>query len=204
MTAVPKPISILEQKFFKCQILKSPINVLAWSYHDLGGENSAVESVASIQVNGYDYLFVVVRRTHEGEIIRKVEYIDKLYEPLDHKQYQQHYTDAGQVFNYNYAINNIGQYRSPQISFLETGLYSFFIQNENSKNQYIKCLFTSTEDKVTKEIYVEKAWKVEGLSYVSFCTLQEKVEHLAPDGRDLVTYTQKPLDANQFKIYENN
>lgn len=179
-------------------------NVLAWSYHDLGGNNTAVESVASIQVNGYDYVFLVVRRAFNGEIIRKVEYIDKLYEPLDNKQYQQHYTDAGQVFNYSYTINNIEQYQPPQIKTFENRLLDFFVQNENSKNQYIKCLFTSTEDKIAKDIYVEKAWQADSNTYVSFSALQEKVEHLAPDGRDLTTFTQKPLDCNKFKDYENN
>ena len=184
-------------------------NVLAWSYHELGGDGAAVESVASIQVDGYDFVFCVVRRNANGQIIRNVEYIEKLYEPLDKKQYQQHYVDAGLQFKYGYPILAIGQYAPPILSWNPLSAtsadlkFEWFLPNENSQGQFLKIALSHDTTEILWDCYVEKAWQsLTGTgarhNFFSVCEILEKVEHLAPDGRERRTFSQVPIDVHKL------
>lgn len=177
-------------------------NVLAWSYHELGGQNTAVESCATIQMNGYDYVFLVVRRNIGGQIVRFIEYIDKLFEPLDNKQYQQHYADAGLVRKYEYHIANISQYRAPQINNVNNWEFDQIQQNEDAKTQYVEMALLNYQKKKTKfELYPDKTWTVTAAdgtttNYISFCGLK-RFQKQADKDRIQRTYEEKqPLDAN--------
>lgn len=50
-----------------------PQEVVAWHKHYLGGE---IESIASIPADGYDEMWVVVKRTIDGSVKRYVEFFD--------------------------------------------------------------------------------------------------------------------------------
>ncbi len=185
-------------------------NVLAWSYHELGGVNSAAESAATIQIGGYDYVFLVVRRNINGEIVRFVEYIDKLYEPLDKKQYQQHYADAGLDRKYEYHLADISQYQPPQINDVKDWEFEQIEQNENSRTQYIQLALLDTESQKTVfDLYADRTWQVVSYTgtitnYVSFCDLKiiEKSESI--DGIKRLSFRKKPLDVKIIKINNCN
>lgn len=181
-------------------------NVLAWSYHELGGVNSAVESVTSIQIDGYDYVFLVVRRNINGTIVRFVEYIDKLYEPLDGKQYQQHYTDAGLDRKYEYNLADISQYKPPQINDVKDWEFEQIEQNEYSRTQYIELALLDTESKnAIFNLYAARTWQVLSYTgtvtnYVSFCNLKTMKKSQSIDGIQRTYFEKKPLDINLIKF----
>ena len=185
-------------------------NVLAWSYHELGGVNSAVESTATIQIDGYDYVFLVVRRNINGEIVRFIEYIDKLYEPLDKKQYQQHYADAGLDRKYEYHLADISQYTPPQINGIDYWEFEQIEQNENARTQYVELALLDTESqKVIFNLYADKTWRVLAYTgtitnYVSFCSLKILEKSKSIDGIQRTNAEKKPLDINEIKINNCN
>ena len=181
-------------------------NVLAWSYHELGGINSAVESCASIQIDGYDYVFLVVRRNVNGTIVRFVEYIDKLYEPLDKKQYQQHYADAGLDRKYEYHLADISQYTPPQINGIDDWEFEQIEQNENARTQYVELALLDTDNqRAIFNLYADKTWRVLAYTgtitnYVSFCDLEVSQKSTSVDGIQRTYIRKRPLNVNNIKF----
>ena len=53
-----------------------PEDVVAWAEHDLGGTDVEVESVAVITNATQDQLWVSVKRTIDGSVVRHIEYLD--------------------------------------------------------------------------------------------------------------------------------
>ena len=180
-------------------------NVLAWSYHDLGGENVAVESVATIQKGGYDYVFCVVRRNVKGEIVRSIEYIDKLYEPLDNKQYEQHYVDCGLERKYTYVLRDITQYKPPQIEGVSSWAFGQIAQNEDAKTQYTEmALIADNTNKVSFDYYPEETWSTtfrgeDIIHHVTFCRLKEEKKSVSVDGIERTTYRKVTIDNHEVE-----
>ena len=169
-------------------------NVMAWSYHELGGTNVAVESIASIRVDGSDRVFVTVRRVVDGAIVRTVEYIDKLYEPLDNKEHEQHYVDCGKIQKYVYPITNIKAYKSP---FLHTQDKDLLPDESYGVKHPRLCLYDIKY--VALDVYVDKA-QGEG---VTLCTIKAIQQKESTEGVDRFAYKKVPLDCHVLDQLSN-
>lgn len=87
-------------------------NILAWSKHLLGGMGVFVESITTIPGEDGDYVWLSVRREVDGRIVRSVEYLEHIYNPMKDADYEHYYVDAGR--NYENVRNIEGVSRSEQ------------------------------------------------------------------------------------------
>lgn len=142
--------------------------------------------------------------------MRFVEYIDKLYEPLDGKQYQQHYADAGLDRKYEYHLADISQYTPPQINGIDNWEFEQIEQNENARTQYVElALLDGDSQKAIFDLYADRTWSVLAYTgtitnYVSFCNLKTLEKSKSIDRIQRTYAEKKALDVNKIKFNNCN
>jgi hypothetical protein len=72
--------------------------VRAWARHTIGGTDVSVESIATIPRGGSDDIWLIVRRTINGEIRRYIEYFSDVQTDLDNKT-DPTYVDCSKYYN---------------------------------------------------------------------------------------------------------
>ncbi|MDR1983137.1 MAG: hypothetical protein LBQ08_05085 [Holosporaceae bacterium] len=82
-------------------------DILAWSRHEIAGKNVRVTSLATIQADRTDYVWIVVQREIGGVIKRHVEYLHPMYDPLGQEEFKQFYVDSGITKQRKYTIAKI-------------------------------------------------------------------------------------------------
>lgn len=79
----------------------------AWSKHVLSGRNAKVESLATMPYGAYDYVWMIVSREINGEIVRYLEYFEPQSNSLNEGEFQQFYVDSGVTKEIKYQIKDI-------------------------------------------------------------------------------------------------
>jgi hypothetical protein len=82
-------------------------DILAWTKHIISGKTVRVTSLATIQEDRSDYVWMVVQREINGEIKRYIEYMHPMYDPLGQEEFKQFYVDSGITKQLKYTINKI-------------------------------------------------------------------------------------------------
>lgn len=79
----------------------------AWSKHVISGRNAKVESLATMPYGAYDYIWMIVSREINGEIVRYLEYFEPQSNSLNEGEFQQFYVDSGVTKEIKYQIKDI-------------------------------------------------------------------------------------------------
>lgn len=82
-------------------------NILAWSNHKLGGRGVFVENLCTIPSTNGDYVWAVVRREINNQIVRYIEYLKMPFNPITDADFEQHYLDSCKIYEDKVAITNI-------------------------------------------------------------------------------------------------
>jgi hypothetical protein len=103
-------------------------DVLAWAKHIIAGKNVKVTSLATIHEDRNDYVWMLVQREINGKIVRYIEYLYPMYDPLGQEEFKQFYVDSGIIKEKKYTIDKI--------------INSADNTTSKSKNAYISCNMT--------------------------------------------------------------
>ena len=86
--------------------------IMAWAKHEIAGKNTQVESVATLSSRNSDNIWMIVKRqitnkTGQQEIVRSIEYMHPIYDPLAQEEFKQFFVDSGKIKELKHTIKNI-------------------------------------------------------------------------------------------------
>lgn len=71
--------------------------IMAWAKHVISGKNVKIESLATMHYQKTDTIWMIVKRQVNGEIIRSIEYMHNIYDPLAQEEFKQFFVDSGKI-----------------------------------------------------------------------------------------------------------
>ena len=86
--------------------------IMAWAKHEIAGKSVQVECVTTLGARNSDNIWMVVKRQitdSEGkqQIVRSIEYMHPIYDPLAQEEFKQFFVDSGKVKELKHTIRNI-------------------------------------------------------------------------------------------------
>jgi hypothetical protein len=83
--------------------------VMAWAKHVISGSNVKVESLNTLQYKSSANVWMVVKRQINNQIVRSIEYMHSIYNPLAQEEFKQFFVDSGKIKELKHTITNISQ-----------------------------------------------------------------------------------------------